>query len=51
MHLILKTFEAPGKGEFWGGGGTLSEARRKRNGLMNCRRGDLEEDNDGNANK
>ena len=30
MCLILKRFEAPGKGESWWVGSTLSEARERR---------------------
>jgi hypothetical protein len=33
MHLVLERLEAPGRGT------TLSKARRRRNGMMNCGRG------------
>jgi hypothetical protein len=39
MHLILEILEAPGKEEVWRGS-TLSEAKGRRNGMLNCGRGD-----------
>jgi hypothetical protein len=47
MCLILERLEAPGEGEVCGG--TLSEARGRRNGMKNFGRGDKR--GDGNVNK